>query len=79
MPTKRIKRFEPELHWKHAGNPSVRMEEKVGGQFVHHADYEKLEERVLALVATCNHEFEPVNDLGSFTGFYHCKKCGLEK
>ena len=52
MSTKRIKRFEPELHWKHPGNPSVRMKEKVGGQFVHHADYAKLEERVLSLEET---------------------------
>lgn len=64
MSTKRIKRFEPELHWKHAGNPSVRMKEKEGGQFVHHADYAKLEGRVLAFMAAngLNWDMEKVEE-----------------
>lgn len=76
MPTKRIKRFEPELHWKHAGNPSVRMKEKEGGQFVHHDDYAKLEERVLTYQGACalmGHDYLKID---KDHNTYQCTKCG---
>jgi hypothetical protein len=59
MPTKRIKRYSPELHLSRhdLNSPTVKMGESSQGMYVLHADYAKLEERVLALQDHCPHTY----------------------
>lgn len=72
MPTKRIKRYDPQMQW--VGNRTKHREaimvERPNGQFVHHADYAKLEERVLALQDHCPHTY------GRMYPNNECSLCG---
>lgn len=51
MSTKRVKRYSPELHHFASDDPEVKMGERPQGMYVLHADYAKLEERILAFMA----------------------------
>lgn len=71
MPTKRIKRFElGETYTRGIWHPAIVEHEQ--GDYVLHVDYAKLEERVLALTAGCQHDLVIIG-----WERFCCKKCGV--
>lgn len=53
----KVKRYSTELHHYGSDDPEVRMGQSPQGMYVLHADYAKLEERVLALQDHCPHTY----------------------